>query len=820
MYVKNLTLAPIALGIGMSWGGGALANDDIKEIPRKLNNSNIELPEVNVVSTSLDKVVYTKDDIDSAPTGNNDLTSLIADMPSIRVDQSVSGGGNRASLAPESFSVYGESPFQNQFQIDGIEVNNVISPQSRDSTTASVGTVTSFSQAYNIDTDLLGEVVVYDSNVPVEFGSFQGAVIDAKIKKPTGSNTWKLKQNFNSSNLTEQKIATGAETSWAQGAPGYSSIWRKTFRTIQGDIALPYGAAALLSYSRRESLITRESDQLKPPSSGIATSNDYEHVVGQSKDVVDNGFVKLTKDFGSGLDVDVLLKYANRKEDGLSRPSTGTSYFRSANWGNEQDSRGASVDLTKILGFGILKFNNSFDYLNSIRNSDINSLDVHLFRRTAATFDNDKRYTTGGWGNEQLKQNQFISKLRLDLDTLNLAGMSHDVYAGIDYKNIDAHFYRPENIYTNSYTHNLNGTTLHAQQNVYLAGDVKVNYKNVGLYFSDSINWKSLNLQLGLRYDRDNFLKNNNVAPRAKFSWDIGGTANHRASVGWSRYFGADMLGFAMQHEKNRLVYRLITNDQADVRQISVQDHTFAGLKTPHSDELFSGYEFDIGNQFQTGISYVERKSRNGISKNTIATGKYEYVNKSHSNSKNFIFSFKTLKPASFASAKWFGGVDFSWQKTKRNHDALLGWESEEYDPAEKILVNGVVTDYQNKPTSEFNLPRKVSFKWQANWSGSGVLWSNRLNWNSKRDGIAYVGTRKIGTVSYDNYESKTLPSNWTWDASLIWKPVFAKGLLLNLEVLNILNKVEEVAIGSPSAANNIRYQNGREIWLNVGYEF
>lgn len=52
------------------------------------------------------------------------------------------------------------------------------------------------------------------------------------------------------------------------------------------------------------------------------------------------------------------------------------------------------------------------------------------------------------------------------------------------------------------------------------------------------------------------------------------------------------------------------------------------------------------------------------------------------------------------------------------------------------------------------------------------------------------------------------------------WKPKQVKGLTLNVEILNLLNRMPAIAAANPLMANNLRYQTGREIWLTAGYQF
>ncbi|MBB2777704.1 UNVERIFIED_ORG: hypothetical protein HNP28_003044 [Comamonas terrigena] len=86
------------------------------------------MPVVVVEAERLEQRTYKREEIDATPQGNRDLTSLIADHPGVRLEKTMDGSGNHGSLAPESFSIHGESPYQNQFLIDGMGATNAISP--------------------------------------------------------------------------------------------------------------------------------------------------------------------------------------------------------------------------------------------------------------------------------------------------------------------------------------------------------------------------------------------------------------------------------------------------------------------------------------------------------------------------------------------------------------------------------------------------------------------------------------------------------------------------------------------------------------------
>lgn len=146
-------------------------------------------------------------------------------------------------------------------------------------------------------------------------------------------------------------------------------------------------------------------------------------------------------------------------------------------------------------------------------------------------------------------------------------------------------------------------------------------------------------------------------------------------------------------------------------------------------------------------------------------------------------------------------------------------WAAEASLPDDVIIYNDQKILRKDKPASDFNQPRRLSIGWTGVWQKQGVTWGNRVNWNSSKSGITYLGV-SAKPEQLERYGSQRLASYWTWDTSITWKPQQIKGLLLNVDVLNLLNRMAPIAVTTPTAANNVRYQTGREIWLNVGYEF
>ncbi|MGX2985493.1 TonB-dependent receptor [Helicobacter sp. 23-1048] len=98
-------------------------------------------------------------------------------------------------IDPANISISGGLFYQNNFQIDGFNMNNdLTSNLSSDNGVNGTGTKNPRSQAFSIDTSLLESITVQDSNISASYGGFTGGVVEANVRKPrkdnSGINGW------------------------------------------------------------------------------------------------------------------------------------------------------------------------------------------------------------------------------------------------------------------------------------------------------------------------------------------------------------------------------------------------------------------------------------------------------------------------------------------------------------------------------------------------------------------------------------------------------------------------------------------------------
>ncbi|HDR1596907.1 TPA: TonB-dependent receptor, partial [Pasteurella multocida] len=86
---------------------------------------------------------------------------------------------------------------------------------------------------------------------------------------------------------------------------------------------------------------------------------------------------------------------------------------------------------------------------------------------------------------------------------------------------------------------------------------------NIALYIEDLISWKKLELRPGVRFERDDYLKNNNVAPRfvARFK----PLEDTRISLGLNRYYGRSFASIKLTNEILK-----INRDTANIRDFQL----------------------------------------------------------------------------------------------------------------------------------------------------------------------------------------------------------------------------------------------------------
>lgn len=231
---------------------------------------------------------YTSESIERLPTGNGNISDLLRTNPAVRMDSTQSTSLNQGDIRPEKISIHGASPYQNAYLIDGISATNNLNP-ANESDASSATNISGMSQGYYLDVSLLDNVTLYDSFVPVEFGRFNGGVIDAKIKRFNADDS-KVKLGYRTtrSDWLTSHIDENNKSAFNQGSSGstyYSPDFKKNFYTLSFNQELADNFGVTAGLSRRQSDITR-ADYVS--NDGIVAGR------AQYKNVIDTALSKFT----------------------------------------------------------------------------------------------------------------------------------------------------------------------------------------------------------------------------------------------------------------------------------------------------------------------------------------------------------------------------------------------------------------------------------------------------------------------------------------------------------------------------------------------
>ncbi|RMX05078.1 TonB-dependent receptor [Corticibacter populi] len=768
------------------------------------------LPEVTVAAGTLEPepmagaTVYTREQIANTPASNRDLSGLLENHPAVRIDNAANAGGNRGSMDVADISFHGASPYQNLFQIDGMDASNNINPANKN-LNLQIGNVPSNSQAYFVDTSLLEEVKVFDSFVPAEYGRFNGGVVDSRLRRASGQNGLKLSYRFNNSGLTRQKVGEALETDFANGAVGYSPKWRKHFISATGEYNFSEDLGVVFGLSRRQSRIQRYG--MSVDDAGEASLRE-----GSQDDLVDNLLSKFSLRISPQTTSDLTIKYSARKQQLVD------DFFRDTRWDYNHNAYGLAWDLGHAFTGGRYKLTVGYDRFLSDRNSDGNELVTSFYVGQTS-----RNYTSGGFGREETSRDTWTVKNRIEWDALQTGAITHTPYAGLDVQHIGARFKRHQDAYSYQLRYLADGSTQERSKSLYHAGTVDLDYQTYGLYLSDRMTWRNLTLDLGLRYDRETFIDNGNISPRTRLDWDALGNGNTVLSAGWNRYYGDSILQMGLQENINTLRELIINSSGVSVNngRYDPSYTRYQDLRTPYDDE----WAFQLLQRFggmEARLGYVHRNGRDQIAQSGSGTesNPYVYNNLGRSRTHSWSLGLANATPWHGLGAQWRLQASASYERTRTNSNLSEGYQEGLTSDDPYIIYNGERILRADKPGVAFNRPSQARLDVSTRWGGHGVTLNNALTWKSARDAIAYVG---LGAAPerLERYESTRVPAHWTWDASISWAPRQAKGLELTLEVLNLLDKQPVVVPTSPIySTNRDLYRSGREIWLQVGYQF
>lgn len=134
----------------------------------------------------------TEEQIARMPTKDGNITELLRNNPNVQFSNLSDTSEAAGEIAPNEVSIHGAAFYSNNYTIDGLSNNDNLNPAS-DNSIKGGKDVDGYSpldlpgggtQSFWIDSSLLKNVEVFDSNISSKYGNFTGGVINAELKDP------------------------------------------------------------------------------------------------------------------------------------------------------------------------------------------------------------------------------------------------------------------------------------------------------------------------------------------------------------------------------------------------------------------------------------------------------------------------------------------------------------------------------------------------------------------------------------------------------------------------------------------------------------
>lgn len=771
-------------------------------------NKNI-LPEIVVYgdnNKSLSSVkTLSSDEISKTPTSNGNITDYLRSNPHIRYENSDQNGFQRGEIKPENISINGADPNQTAYFVDNVNINNDLAIDSSifDGAMQVVPGI-SHTQAYFFDATMLSKVEVQDSNISASLGGFMGGAVIAKTKQYSGTDSIKLKYRTTNSSWAKMeagdsvqkilKLVRPDDVGVAELQPKYN---KQTFN-ILAEKRLNDNLGMVFGYSRRTSSI--EQNRLigfDKNANNKAQLDKQNH-----QRLSDNLLLNFNWTPQEKERIEFGLRYSNYKE---------LKYFKENINNNVSDyhqALGSTLAWVHSFNSGVWTNTLAYDRFQDKRKSSSNSVET-----TSVSDENYEplyNFEKGGYGNSHLTQDNLHFSTEYVMDPFYLASTEHSISIGGIYQATKYQFYRPQDVHSKvvQVILDANGSgsdPTELSDSTTSKGRVKTSYQNIAIYAEDLIKWRKFELRPGIRIERDDYLKNNNIAPRfvARYHpWD-----NTGFTLGLNRYYGRSFASLKLANGILKL-----NNDSTR------QHQNFSSLKSPYADELSLSFDQNMGN-LALKLGYIHRDNKNRIIlKRESITGKRKtsYINGRPFGVDIYTFQLNNIEPWKLGKTYWTTSLGFDWLNTKRA-------DGEEFDLNKLVSLGGKLMTYRE-------MLRQVNSNtedWIAHLGIDMTIPDYDITWSNKVYMKAPI--RRYDLINSDNdddtprYRSYHYGRHTQWDSSIRWQPTIRgkHSVYMQVDILNVLNKTRKNKVTTISTSDEYGvYTPGREFWLEVGYQF
>lgn len=777
-------------------------------------------------------------------------------------------------LRPAEVSISGGRVYENNFMLDGVEINTV--GGAHDKTTQ--GDILAedaryanpnrlyfgHSQGIYIDTSILESITVHDSNISAEHGRFMGGVVEYKISDPkTDRAHFSFESLYTSDDLVHFKLATeDGENPKDRTPPDFSKL---NFATSFSAPLSPT-FSVLGSFSRRTADATQQRHyKFSELYGNVSTDTETFNMLGKAL---------LKTEMGKFTLQTVYAPYTYHWES-PNQISSKTD-IKGDGWSSYLKHEEETNPFAGLFGKGKVESQFSFNATTHGQDMETNVVKQYTKARVVSGIvkhisdnlddicrnDTDgnggiKNTTCGVGGFGDLYQNQNESHLK---SKWSGSFLGQQLLLGGSFKHTELTRERPEDAtqYTATTTENqlANPDTFSCSDPndplcfdndqyaktrvIYRAFETAVEVNALDTYAEYDMQFGMFGFRAGGRVDYENYFKNINLSPRLMAT--IEPLKGLVFSGGFNRYFNNSMLAYAMRDAMpraetyNRSIHGdVVTNEEGgDGWNIKTSPNYLyryadSGLDTPYTDEKTIGLAYNepmLGGLLR--LRYIERKSKDEFSKSLIDEKDgvekikiYKMINEGEKTYRSYTAEYSkywnnlTLGPL---QTMGFSG-SATWAK---RHETNVDYFAESLID-EYIIYKGQVytkADFKSV-TGNLDIPVRLTF------TANATLFNDWLNvWSTANVSLSYEGVIDSGSNQSGcgpNGESCDILEDYSFKPEVavnIGGDIrLAKGeagdLKLNFKVNNVLD-----SIGNNNAGDDNPFKKGRQFWLGMKYTY
>lgn len=844
MGVRRLLSSAAAAAL-LAHAGGALAQEasstpqarrDAPEavIPTVVVEDSARAPASHAFGDSVDSgtSVINRDSIEDRAPGSGDVNAILRALPTVQFS-STRGRATRADLQdlrPESLSISGGSVNENLFILDGVGINSRIHDADPNSPAAFDEVAGASAQTHWVDSSLVGELIVRDSNVSAQYGQFTGGVVEIVTRAPSRVYGASAYYGLTDASMASYRVSDRSRTALGGNPLPDRPEFEKERYGFTADLPLSENFRVLAGYNRSTAVVTNY------PIASYANVGSW----GQ-RSASENFLLKAEYDLPSGITLTGQVNYTPYESE--FRGNNSVENLIVSNGGG----------LTARLG------------LRGGRGDAVWSLDL-----THADTNNDREAPWGtfsvstsapGMGGCTLAANCTIGAsgdLTQSQKETGLKGVWEQplgggaLRLGFDYAHIDARRAREQDLVSHLTTDVstatvclkdegracVNGSYALTNQLRYSAFDARADIDAYSLWAEYRFDWAGFDVRAGLRHDYESFLGNHNFAPRLSMSRDLP-WAGINLTVGANRYYGRSFVGYALREGAGpiRRYVRtpIIVGGQRQwtdnwVQTLHSDSNRYSGqdLDTPYSDELtlaVRGPVRWIGGEYR--VRGVVRESRDQFARSPRGTE--TFVNDLGATVNRTVYVItndgeRSYRGLSLEYVRPIGADHTLTFSTNVSHTDATNLSY--FDMADETELSGVMVYYKGQlvdvlhaladnQLEDFASPLIINGDWAARWWGGRV----RTNVNVRyRDGFSRVDDTganiRIGGINYDVYDRVEFGASTDVNLSLAADVARTRwgDVTLDVRVNNLFNSV----LDDDYFVTAQPYQLGRNAWVSV----